>query len=83
MFANQEDCTPNEKRWYTYVEVRDRTTRGDRTGDHFHELISGDTVAHTCEEQVGEGRDNTTEDKCDDVRPPGEGSVTLDDDNQT
>ena len=67
----------------TYIEVRDGFSRVDSTSDHLHELIRRDTVTQAGEEKVGEGSDESTEDKCDDVGPPRKRGLALEHYDQT
>lgn len=81
--AIRHHCSRYVLRRKTHVEVGNGLAGVQCSSNHLCQLAGTDTVAHASVEQVGEGRDNTTEDECDNVRPPGEGSVTLDDDDQT
>ena len=67
----------------TYVEVSHGLPGIDCASDHLHELIRRDTVTQAGEEKVGEGSDESTEDKCDDVGPPRERGLALEHDDQT
>ena len=67
----------------THVEVRDGLSGVDRTRDHFHQLNGGHAIAHTGVQEGGEGRNHGAEDKGCDVRPPREGGLALEYDNQT
>ena len=71
--------------WTTCIVPKkgNRSSRGDCAGDHLHELIRCDTVAQAGVEKVGEGSDESTEDKCDDVGPPRESGLALEDNDQT
>ena len=41
----------------TYVKVGDGLPWVDGPRNHLHQLVRRDTIAHTCKEKCGEGRD--------------------------
>lgn len=68
--------------WSTYVEIGNRLSGVDRTRNHLHELVRGDTVSGPCVEESRERSDEGTEDEGNDVRPGGQRRLTLEYDDQ-